>query len=223
MGKRIKAAKASYAKEKLYTVAEAVDIVKKNATAKFDETIELHMRLGIDNKQADQQVRSTIVLPNGSGKTKKIAVVAKGEKMLEAQEAGADKVGEAELIEEIKNGKIDFDVLVATPDVMKDLSKVAKVLGPRGLMPNPKSGTVSFELKRVIKELKAGRVEFKADDFGIVHVLVGRASFDAPKLAENVQAVIDEVVRIKPASSKGIYVKSISVSSTMGPGVYVRS
>ncbi|MDD4005023.1 MAG: 50S ribosomal protein L1 [Elusimicrobiaceae bacterium] len=222
MGKRINAANKSYDKVQLYTVNEAVAIVKKNATAKFDETVELHLRLGIDTKQADQQVRSTIVLPNGTGKTKRVAVIAKNEKLIEARDAGADRVGENDLIDEIKEGKFDFDVLVATPDIMKDLAKVAKVLGPRGMMPNPKSGTVTFEVARTIKELKAGRVEFKADDFGIVHVPVGRASFAEPKLVENAQAVIEEVTRCKPSSSKGTYLKSVSLSSTMGPGVYIK-
>lgn len=223
MGKRINAANKAYDKAQTYSVADAVVIVKKNATAKFDETVEMHLRLGIDTKQADQQVRSTIVLPNGTGKTKRVAVIAKNEKIAEAKEAGADRVGEADLMDEIKEGKFDFDVLVATPDIMKDLAKVAKVLGPRGLMPNPKSGTVTFDIARTVKELKAGRVEFKADDFGIVHLPIGRASFTEAKLAENAQAVIDEVNRCKPSSSKGTYMKSVSLSSTMGPGVYIKA
>jgi large subunit ribosomal protein L1 len=221
MGKRTAAANKAFDKTKIYKVEEAVELVKKNATAKFDETVELHMRLGIDVKQADQQVRSTVVLPNGTGKTTRVYVVTKGEKVKEAQDAGADKVGAMDLIEAIGKGDMEFDVLVSSPDMMKDLAKLGKVLGPRGLMPNPKSGTVTFELGRTVKELKAGRIEFKADAFGIVHVPVGKASFDPKKLAENANAVIDAVVKAKPSTSKGAYVRSAALSSTMGPGVQV--
>ena len=221
MGKRLEAAAKAYDKNKVYTVEEGVKIVKDNAKAKFDETVELHVKLGIDTKKADQQVRSTVALPHGTGKTKRIAVIAKGEHAQDAQKAGADKVGCEDIVDEVLKGKIDFDVLVATPDTMKDLAKAAKILGPRGLMPNPKSGTVTFDLANTIKALKAGRIEFKADAYGIVHAIIGKASFDATKLAENAKAVLETILRVKPSTSKGVYVQSISVSSTMGPGVYV--
>ena len=174
-----------------------------------------------DTKKADQQVRTTVALPHGTGKTKRIAVIAKGEHAQEAQAAGADRVGCEDIVEEVLKGKIDFDVLVATPDTMKDLAKAAKILGPRGLMPNPKSGTVTFDLANTIKALKAGRIEFKADAYGIVHAIIGKASFDVAKLAENAKAVMDTILRVKPSTSKGVYVQSISLSSTMGPGVFV--
>ncbi|MBR4681691.1 MAG: 50S ribosomal protein L1 [Elusimicrobiaceae bacterium] len=221
MGKRMEAAVKAYDKAKAYSFEEAAKIVKDNAKAKFDETVELHVKLGIDTKKADQQVRTTVVLPHGTGKTKRIAVIAKGEHAQEAQKAGADRVGAEDIVEEVIKGKIDFDVLVATPDTMKDLAKAAKILGPRGMMPNPKSGTVTFDLANTIKALKAGRIEFKADAYGIVHAIVGKASFDAAKLAENAKAIMDTILRVKPSTSKGVYVKSISMSSTMGPGVFV--
>lgn len=221
MGKRMEAAVKAYDKNKVYTMAEGVQIVKDNAKAKFDETVEIHVSLGIDTKKADQQVRTTVALPHGTGKTKRIAVIAKGEHAQEAEKAGADRVGADDIVEEVLKGKIDFDVLVATPDTMKDLAKAAKILGPRGLMPNPKSGTVTFDLANTIKALKAGRIEFKADAYGIVHAIIGKASFDAAKLAENAKAVMDTILRVKPSTSKGVYVKSISLSSTMGPGVFV--
>lgn len=223
MGKRMQAAVKAYDKTKTYTFEQAAEIVKNNAKAKFDETVELHVKLGIDTKKADQQVRTTVALPHGTGKTKRIAVIAKGEHAQEAQKAGADRVGAEDIVEEVIKGKIDFDVLVATPDTMKDLAKAAKILGPRGLMPNPKSGTVTFDLANTIKALKAGRIEFKADAYGIVHAIIGKASFDAAKLAENAKAVMDTIIRVKPSTSKGVYVKSISMSSTMGPGVFVSS
>ncbi|MDR0646524.1 MAG: 50S ribosomal protein L1 [Elusimicrobiota bacterium] len=221
MGKRFEKAKKTVEAGKLYALKEAVEIAKKNATAKFDETVELHVRLGIDTKKSDQQVRTHVVLPNGTGKTKKVGVITKGEKAQEAQKAGADIIGGEDLIEDIVKGKIDFDILVATPDVMKDLSKAAKILGPRGLMPSPKAGTVTFEIAQTVKELKAGRIEFKADAYGIVHVPVGKASFEADKLLGNAQAVMEAIQKVKPSTSKGLYVKTISVSSTMGPGVHV--
>ena len=221
MGKRMQAAVKAYDKSKTYTLEQAAEIVKNNAKAKFDETVELHVKLGIDTKKADQQVRTTVALPHGTGKTKRIAVIAKGEHAQEAQKAGADRVGAEDIVDEVIKGKIDFDVLVATPDTMKDLAKAAKILGPRGLMPNPKSGTVTFDLANTIKALKAGRIEFKADAYGIVHAIIGKASFDAAKLAENAKAVMDTIIRVKPSTSKGVYVKSISMSSTMGPGVFI--
>ncbi len=221
MGKRMQAAAKAIDASKLYSLKEGSALCKDNAKAKFDETIELHVRLGIDTKKSDQQVRTMVVLPNGLGKTKRVGVIAKGEHMLEAQKAGADIVGGDDLVEEIVKGKIDFDVLVATPDVMRDLAKAAKILGPRGLMPNPKAGTVTFDIAKTVKELKAGRIEFKADAYGIVHVPVGKASFDALKIYENAKAVIDTIIKIKPSTSKGVYMKSIALSSTMGRGVHI--
>ena len=221
MGKRMEAAKKAYDKAKVYTLAEGAQIVKDNAKAKFDETVELHVSLGIDTRKADQLVRAAVVLPNGTGKTKRIAVIAKGEHAQEAQKAGADRVGAEDIVEEVLKGKIDFDVLIATPDTMRDLAKAAKILGPRGLMPTPKTGTVTFDVANTIKDLKAGRVDFKADAYGIVHAIIGKASFDAAKLAENAKADMDTILRVKPNTSKGVYVRSISLSSTMGPGVFV--
>lgn len=221
MGKRLEAVKKNLDRTKVYTLDEAAALVKKNAGAKFDESVEVHMRLGIDPKQSDQQVRGTVLLPHGTGKAKRVAVIAKGEKVKEAQAAGAEEVGAADLIEKISKGGMDFDVLVATPDMMKDVTRLGKVLGPRGLMPNPKSGTVTFDLAKTIKELKAGRVEFKADPSGIVHLAVGKASFPEASIAANARAVIETVVRAKPSSSKGVYLRSIFLSSTMGPGIQV--
>ncbi len=221
MGKRLETAKKAIDSKKLYTLKEAVALCKDNAKAKFDETVELHVRLGIDTKKSDQQVRTMVVLPHGTGKTKRIAVLAKGEHAQDAQKAGADLVGGEDLVEDILKGKMDFDVLVATPDTMRDLAKAAKILGPRGLMPNPKAGTVTFDVATAVKELKAGRIEFKADAYGIVHVPVGKASFDAEKLFTNAKAVLDVINRVKPSTSKGVYVRTISVSSTMGPGLHV--
>ena len=221
MSKRLEETSKLVDKTKLYTVEEAVNLAKQTAKAKFDETVELHIRLSIDPKQSDQNVRGVVTLPHGIGKTRKVAVIAKGEKVKEAEAAGADFVGDAELIEKIGKGWFDFDILVATPDTMKDLSKLGKVLGPKGLMPNPKSGTVTFDLAQTIKELKLGRVEYKNDSYGIVHSPIGKASFDAGKLAENAKTLLLAVIKSKPASSKGQYLKSISVSSTMGPGIKV--
>jgi len=221
MGKKSQEAAKLVDKNKEYPLAEAVELVKKAAKAKFDETVELHIKLGIDPKQSDQTVRGTVTLPNGIGKTRKVAALTKGEKQKEAQNAGADKVGAEDLIEEISKGVLDFDVLVATPDVMKDLSKVAKILGPKGLMPNPKAGTVTFEIGTAVSELKKGRVEYKNDAYGIIHVPVGKVSFDKEKLAENIKTLFEVVLKAKPSSSKGQYIRSVSVSSTMGPGVYV--
>lgn len=221
MAKRLKELSKLVDANKLYSVEEAADLVKQTAKAKFDESVELHIRLGIDPKQSDQIVRGTILLPNGIGKTRKVAVIAKGEKQLEAEKAGADKAGSTEIIDEITKGVLDFDVLVATPDCMKDLSKVAKILGPKGLMPNPKAGTVTFDIENTVKDLKKGRVEYKNDSFGIIHCSVGKASFEKDKLVENIKALVSAVVKAKPSAAKGQYVKSISVSSTMGPGIYI--
>ncbi|MBI4352201.1 MAG: 50S ribosomal protein L1 [Elusimicrobia bacterium] len=221
MGKRIVNLKKGLDLEKKYALKEAVALLKKTANAKFDETVEVHFKLGIDVKQSDQQVRSTVSLPHGTGKTKKVAVIAKGEKEKEAQTAGADVCGGADLIEKIFGGFLDFDVLVVTPDMMKDAAKLGKTLGPKGLMPNPKSGTVTFDVAKTVKELKAGRIEFKADPQGIVHAVAGKVSFPEEKIAENVQSVIDAVLKVKPSSSKGVYMQSVFLSSTMGAGIAV--
>jgi large subunit ribosomal protein L1 len=219
MNKRLDESAKLVDKTKLYPLNEAVDILKKTAKAKFDETVEVHIRLSIDPKKSDQIVRGIISLPHGIGKSRKVVVVAKGEKVKEAEAAGADEAGTEDLIEKISKGWLDFDVLIATPDTMKDLSKLGKVLGPKGLMPNPKAGTVTFELSKTIKEIKLGRVEYKNDSYGIIHVAAGKASFSEEKLAQNIQALIQAVIRSKPATSKGQYLKSISISSTMGPGI----
>ena len=221
MGKRLNETAKLVDKSKIYILDEAVSLVKETAKAKFDETIEVHVRLGIDPKQSDQIVRGTVSFPHGIGKTRRVAVLAKGEKQKEAEKAVADIVGSDDLIESISKGSLDFDVLVATPDIMKDLSKVAKILGPKGLMPNPKSGTVTFDIGATVKELKKGRVEYKNDSFGIIHVPVGKASFEKEKLVDNIKALVEAVLKAKPSSSKGQYIKSISISSTMGPGIYV--
>ena len=206
---------------KLYTAAEAMELVKKTATKKFDETIELHVRLGVDPKYADQQVRGAMVLPHGTGKSKRVLVFAKGEKVKEAEAAGADFVGSDEIVQKIQGGWLDFDVAVATPDMMGTVGRLGKILGPRGLMPNPKLGTVTNDVAKAINELKGGRVEYRADRYGIAHVILGKVSFTAEQLAENYGAVYDEILRMKPAAAKGKYVKSITVSSTMSPGVKV--
>ena len=221
MGKKLNESLKLVDKNKLYMLDEAVALVKQAAKAKFDESVELHIKLGIDPKQSDQIVRGTVSLPHGIGKARKVAVITKGEKQQEAKDAGADLVGGDDLIEDISKGALDFDILVATPDIMKDLSKVAKILGPKGLMPNPKSGTVTFEIGSTVKELKKGRVEYKNDAYGIIHCAIGKVSFDKEKLADNIKTLFEAVSKAKPSSSKGQYIKSISVSSTMGPGIYV--
>jgi len=221
MSKRLNETGKLVDKNKLYTMAEAVDLVKKTARAKFDETVEMHIRLGIDPKQSDQIVRGIVALPHGIGKTRRIAVIAKGDKLKDAQAAGADEAGYEDLIEKIAKGWFEFDVLVATPDTMKDLTKLGKVLGPKGLMPNPKSGTVTFEISKAVKELKLGRIEYKNDAYGILHCSVGKASFDAEKLVQNAKTLLDAVLRSKPSTSKGQYIKSIFIASTMGPGIKV--
>jgi len=221
MVKRFNEASKLVDSNKLYSVKEATGLVKQTAKAKFDESIEIHVRLGIDPKQSDQIVRGTILLPNGIGKTRKVAVIAKGEKQIEAKDAGADNYGSTDIIDDIAKGWLDFDVLVATPDSMKDLSKVAKILGPKGLMPNPKSGTVTFDIKETVKALKKGRVEYKNDSYGIIHCSVGKASFEQEKIAENIISLVEAIQKSKPSTAKGQYIKSISISSTMGPGIYI--
>ena len=221
MSKRLNKVSKLVDSSKLYSIKEAASLIKQTAKAKFDESVEVHVRLGIDPKKSDQIVRGTVSLPNGIGKTRKVVVIAKGEKQAEAKKAGADESGSVDIIEKISKGWLDFDVLVATPDCMKDLSKVAKILGPKGLMPNPKSGTVTFEVGQAVTELKKGRVEYKNDSFGIIHCAVGKASFDETKIAENIKALLEAIQKAKPSVSKGQYIKSISVSSTMGPGIYI--
>jgi len=221
--KRFKATTALVDKSKSYSIPEAIELVKKCATAKFDETVELTARLGIDPKQADQNVRTPLVLPHGTGASQRILVLAKGEKEKEAQAAGADHVGNDELIAKIAGGWIDFDVVISTPDMMREVGKLGKVLGPKGLMPNPKSGTVTFDLARVIKEVKAGRVELRNDSYGIIHVNIGKVSFDPAKLADNLNTVMDAIMKARPPAAKGSYLKRVFLTSTMGPGVEVES
>jgi large subunit ribosomal protein L1 len=221
MTKREKAARAIFDEEKPYPVEEALEIVKKLPAAKFDESVDMSLRLGVDPKHADQMVRGAIVLPHGIGKTVRVAVFAKGEKEREAREAGADIVGAEDLVERIQGGWMEFDSTVATPDLMGQVGKLGKVLGPRGLMPNPKLGTVTFDVGRAVREVKAGKVEFRVDKAGNVHVPVGKKSFAADQLVANALALLEAIVRAKPSASKGQYLRSITVSSTMGPGIQV--
>jgi large subunit ribosomal protein L1 len=204
-----------------YTLAEAAAVLKKAHFVKFDETVELVVNLGVDPKHSDQMVRGTVVLPNGLGKSKRVLVIAGGEKVREAQEAGADFVGGEDMVQKIQEGWTDFDAVIATPDMMKSAGRLGKVLGPRGLMPNPKTGTVTFEVAKAVKEVKAGKVEFRVDKAGIVHSPIGKISFEADKLAENAQALLGAVVKAKPAAAKGKYVKKVTLTSTMGPGILI--
>jgi len=204
-----------------YSLEEAVALLKKIAFAKFNETVEVVLRLGVNPKHADQMVRGTVVLPNGLGKSKKVVVIASGDKVKEARDAGADEVGSEDMVERIAGGYMDFDAAIATPDMMRSVGKLGKVLGPRGLMPNPKTGTVTFDVAKAIKEIKAGKVEFRVDKTGIVHAPCGKIQFDEKSLFENAKALIDAVLRAKPPSSKGKYVKSVSISSTMSPGIWI--
>jgi large subunit ribosomal protein L1 len=219
-GKKFAAAKAQVA-GKPYTLEEAVPLVQRIKFAKFDETVEMAFRLGVDPKHADQMVRGTVVLPFGLGRTKRVLAIAGGEKQKEAQDAGADFVGGEETVEKIQGGWMDFDAVVATPDMMKAVGRLGKVLGPRGLMPNPKTGTVTFDIGRAVREIKAGKVEFRVDKSGIVHAPVGKVSFATASLLANVQALVESIVKAKPAAAKGRYLKSITLSSTMGPAVRV--
>jgi large subunit ribosomal protein L1 len=223
-GKRYENALKEFDRDTLYAFEEAIKMAKKMATAKFDETIELHFRLGIDPRHSDQQVRSTVLLPHGLGKTVRILVFAEGEDARVAEAAGADLIGDDEMLTRIQGGFLDFDATIAVPSMMAKVGKVARVLGPRGLMPNPKAGTVvpASELPRVINELKAGRLEFRNDKTGNVHMPVGKASFSEEKLIENAQAAFDAVTSVKPSSAKGIYMRRLVVTSTMGPGVRVQ-
>lgn len=223
MGKKHQEAAKLVDRTKSYDLAEAVELVQKTATAKFDETIEVAVRLGVDPKKADQQIRGAVVLPHGTGKTQKVLVFAKGEKLKEAEAAGADYAGDAEYINKIQQGWFDFDVIVATPDMMGEVGKLGRVLGPKGLMPNPKTGTVTFDVTKAINDIKAGKVEYRVDKSGNIHVPVGKKSFDDTKLVENINTVIETLVKVKPATAKGIYLKNIAIASTMGPGVKVSS
>ena len=222
--KKYAQALAKIDRTKLYDSKEALDLVAEIATAKFDETVEAHIKLGVDGRHADQQVRGAIVLPHGTGKTKKVLVFAKGEKAAEAQAAGADFVGAEDLVQKIqKENWFDFDVLVATPDMMGVVGRLGRVLGPKGLMPNPKSGTVTFDVTKAIEEIKAGKVEYRLDKNNIVHVPVGKVSFGGEKLAENFATLMSAIVKAKPASAKGTYLRTVTVASTMGPGVKINA
>ena len=219
-GKKYTAARAQIA-DRLYSLEDAIPLVQKVKYAKFDETIDLSLRLGVDPKHADQMVRGTVVLPFGLGKSKRVLVIAGGEKQKEAQEAGADVVGGEELVEKIQGGFMDFDAVVATPDMMRAVGRLGKVLGPRGLMPNPKTGTVTTEIAKAVKEIKAGKVEFRVDKTGIIHAPLGKTSFQGDALIANAHALVDSIVKAKPSAAKGKYLKSVTVSSTMGPGLRI--
>jgi len=220
MGKKFEAAKARM-EDRPYTLEEALPLVKAMKFAKFDETVEVAIRLGVDPKHADQMVRGTVVLPHGLGKSKRVLVIAGAEKQKDAQEAGADITGGDEIVEKILGGWLDFDAVVATPDMMRGVGRLGKVLGPRGLMPNPKTGTVTTDITKAVREIKAGKVEFRVDKTGIVHAPLGKTSFDAEALIANAHALVDSIIKAKPSAAKGRYLKSITVSSTMGPGVRI--
>ncbi|MVP02269.1 MULTISPECIES: 50S ribosomal protein L1 [Paenibacillus] len=207
--------------EALYEPAEAIELVKKSAPAKFDETVDIAVRLGVDPRKQDQAVRGVVVLPHGTGKTKRVLVFAKGDKAKEAEAAGADFVGDLDMINKIQQGWFDFDVCVATPDMMSEVGKLGRLLGGKGLMPNPKAGTVTFDVTKAVQEIKAGKIEYRLDKAGQIHAPLGKVSFDADKLSENFKALIDALLRAKPAAAKGVYLKSVAISSTMGPSVRV--
>lgn len=221
MGKKMEAAGAKIENGKDYSLEEAIRLVKEIAYAKFDETVDMALNLGVDPKKSDQMVRGTVVLPHGMGKKVRVLVFAKGEKEKEASEAGADYVGAEDMVEKIQKGWLDFDSAVATPDIMGVVGKLGKILGPRGLMPNPKLGTVTFDVAKAVKEIKAGKVEYKTEKAGIVHVPIGKVSFDPDKLLDNARVVLDAVVKAKPGTSKGRYLKKVVLSCTMGPGIKV--
>ena len=222
-GKNYKAAAAKVDRTKLYAPKEAMELAKELAPAKFDETVEVHVRLGVDTRKADQNVRGSIALPHGTGKTVRVAVFAEGEKAREAEAAGADVIGSDDLVAQVQAGELNFDAAIATPNMMGKVGRLGKILGPRGLMPNPKLGTVTMDVAKMVGELKAGRVEYRADRYGICHVPMGKVSFDTQKLVENYGALINELLRVKPSSAKGKYVKSVVISTTMGPGIKVDS
>ena len=220
-GKRYRSAAEQVDGTKLYTPLEAVTLAKQLATAKFDESFEVHFRLGIDPRKADQNIRGSIALPHGTGKTVRVAVFAEGDKAREAEAAGADIVGSDELVAQIQAGEINFDAAIATPNMMAKVGRIGKILGPRGLMPNPKLGTVTMDVAKMVGELKAGRVEYRADRYGICHIPMGRASFEVSQLVENYAALITEILRVKPSSAKGKYIKTVAITTTMGPGIKV--
>ncbi|MBW2451987.1 MAG: 50S ribosomal protein L1 [Deltaproteobacteria bacterium] len=220
-GKKFRTAKDQVDRTKLYSIDEALALVKETSFAKFDETVDVAVKLGVDPRKADQMVRGAVVLPNGLGKDIRVLVFAKGEKAQEAQTAGADHVGGDDLVEKIKEGWFDFDTAIATPDMMGTVGKIGKLLGPRGLMPNPKVGTVTFEVGRAVNDAKSGKVEYRVEKAGIVHAPVGKVSFDADKLKENLLSLMDALMKAKPSTAKGTYVKKVSISSTMGPGVNI--
>ena len=222
MSKRMVEANKLVEPGKMYDVAEAIDLALKMPKAKFDETLEMHIRLGVDGKQADQQVRGVVVLPNGTGKTKKVLVLARGDKAKEAEAAGADFVGDDDMIQKIQSENwFGFDVVVATPDMMASLGKIARILGPKGLMPNPKAGTVTMDVAKAVTEIKAGKIEYRLDKNNIVHCPIGKVSFGADKLKENYMTLLDAIVKAKPAAAKGTYLKSIAISTTMGAGIKI--
>ena len=218
-GKRYQDAAKLVDRTKVYSITEAVALARETSNTKFDASVEAHLRLGVDPRKADQLVRGTLVLPHGLGKSKKVLVIAQGEKIKEAEEAGADFVGGEDMVNKIKEGWLDFDAVVATPDMMRLVGGLGKVLGPRGLMPNPKTGTVTFDVKTAVKETKAGKVEYRVDKTGVIHVGVGKVSFDADKLRDNAKALLEAVVKAKPATAKGKYVKKVNLAATMSPGV----
>lgn len=220
-GKKYNAIELKIDPDKLYGPKEALGFIREHGVAKFDETVDVSIRLGVDTRKADQQVRGTVVLPHGTGRTVRVAVFAQGDKAREATEAGADVVGANDLAEEVAKGRMDFDVAIATPDMMGQVGKLGKILGPRGLMPNPKTGTVTFDVAKAVKDAKTGKVEYRADKLGIVHLGIGKRSFDEAALAENYATLVEEILRAKPSGAKGRYIKGITVSSTMGPGLNV--
>ena len=217
--KRFKEAKKAVEQGKIYSPVEAAKLLKSLETANFDETVEVHIKLGVNPRHADQQVRGTVMLPHGTGKTIRVAVFAKGEKASEAEAAGADLVGAEDLAAQVEGGMLDFDAAIATPDMMGVVGKLGRVLGPRGLMPNPKAGTGTFEVAKAVQDMKAGKVEYRTDKFGCIHLIVGKKSFEAEKLVENYSEVLGEIVRAKPAAAKGKYLRTITMTTTMGPGV----
>lgn len=219
-GKRYQELSKLVDRAKLYDVDEAFNVLRGTAKAKFDETVELHIKLGVDGRHADQQVRGAIVLPHGTGKTKRVLVIAKGDKAVEAEKAGADFVGAEDMVQKIQSENwFDYDVIVATPDMMGLVGRLGRVLGPKGLMPNPKSGTVTFDIEKAINEIKAGKVEFRLDKTNIVHVAIGKMSFEDVKLVDNFRALMDAVIKAKPSAAKGTYLRSVTLTSTMGPGI----